>query len=848
MDTIRTPDQRLRVFVSSTIEELAPERTAVRRAIEGLRLTPVLFELGARPHPPRELYRSYLEQSDVFVGIYGDRYGWIAPEMEISGLEDEYLLARSKPRLLYVKQPDDGREDRLRALIARIESDADVSYRAFRTADELGTLLADDLAHLVSERFRPQPEARLRVSVPAPVDGFVGRARVLADLLELLADPEIRLVTITGPGGVGKTRLALEAARAQRGVSDGAHFVALAPVGDPELVVETVVGSLGLPAANAPTQLDALVDGLRGSRLLLVLDNFEHLLPAAAELGLLLEACSRVTALVTSRSVLKLRGERELAVEPLTVAAGDADEPSEATALFVERARAASPGFELVDENRSAVAEICRRLEGLPLALELAAARVRLLPPRALLERLESRLALPTSGGAGYPERQRTMRATLDWSFELLDAGEQAVFARAAVFRGGWTIAAFDEVCAAGLGIDALDTLASLVDKSLVRPVASGDEPRFLTLETIREYAGERLELAGEGEETHERHARFFLDLVAEAGVGLRLAGHASWLARLDEDEDNVRAALRWSLDRGEAERVADAAWQLTPYWLFREQMTEGRRLLAEVRESGKDLPAPARGKTLAVEGLLAFWESDYEAAAATLTEATAVLRAAGEAGAAALAQVPLGVLAGMRGATEPALGLIEQSRRVLEEEGDEWASALAAIALGFVLNAARAEAPLELYEGLVTQAASLGREAETIAIGVLGQRRAIRGERREAKETLARALQRALEFRAAVGVRWYLEYLADLASDEEEYALAARLSAAAESVFDLSDAPGSPLLGNRAERLPMLRERLGDEAFEQESAAGRLLDMHEAGAQALAWAEREEAPADARA
>jgi predicted ATPase len=844
VDRIRTPDQRLRVFVSSTIEELAAERAAVREAIEGLRLTPVLFELGARPHPPRELYRSYLEQSDVFVGIYGDRYGWVAPDMEISGLEDEYRLSGSKPRLLYVKQPADAREDRLRSLIGQIESDGDVSYRVFRTADELGTLLADDLAHLVSERFRPQSEARLRASLPAPVDAFVGRTQVLADLLGLLGDPEVRLVTITGPGGVGKTRLALEAARSQTGLSDGAHFVSLAPVADPELVAEAVVRSLGLPAANAPTQLDALIDGLRDSRLLLVLDNFEHLLPAAAELGLVLEACPQVTALVTTRSVLRLRGERELAVQPLAVPGGDADEPSEATALFVERARAASPGFEVVDENRAAVAEICRRLEGLPLALELAAARVRHLSPRAMLERLEGRLELPSSGGAGYPERQRTMRATLDWSFDLLDAGEQAVFARASAFRGGWTIAAFDEVCSAGVGIDGLDTLASLVDRSLVRPITSETEPRFVALETIREYAAERLELSGDGEATRERHSRFFLDLVAEAGAGLRLEGHTIWLARLDADDDNIRATLRWSLERGELVRVADAAWELVPYWLFREQMAEGRRLLAAVRETVSELPASVRAKVVAVDGLLAFWESDYEAAAAALTEAARGFAGLGEAGAAALAQVPLGVLGAMRGATEPSLQLLEQSRRILEEEGDEWGSALAAIGLGFALNAARADAPLELFEGLVTQAARLGREAETIALGVLGQRRAIRGEHREATETFARALRSALEFRAAVGVRWYLEYLADLAAGEKEYALAVRLSAAAESVFDLSDAPGSPLLGDRDERLALLRGQLG-EAFEQEWDAGRRLDMQEAGAHALAWAERVEPAAD---
>jgi predicted ATPase len=845
--SIRTPDQRLRVFVSSTLVELAPERAAAREAIEDLRLTPVLFELGARPHPPRELYRSYLEQSDVFVGIYGERYGWVAPEMEISGLEDEFVLSRSKPRLIYVKTPAAEREPRLHALIEQIQSDADVSYRPFASAAELKTLIADDLAVLVSERFRPEPrETRLRASVPAPVDPFVGRTAMLEDLARLLSGAGNRLVTITGPGGVGKTRLALEAARAQAGFADGAHFVALAPVGDPALVVEAVRDSLGLPAPSGMSQLDALIDGLRESHLLLVLDNFERLLAAAPDVAALLEACSELTALVTSRAVLRLRGERELQVEPLTVPNGDAPERSESFALFIERARAASPQFELSDHGRDAVVEICRRLEGLPLALELAAARVRHLPPAAMLERLESRLELP-SGGAGYPERQRTMRAALDWSFELLDADEQAVFARTAVFRGGWTIAAFEAICAAPAGGDALDALASLVDKSLVRPVLSGDEPRFFTLETIREYAAERLDEAAEGDELRERHARFYLALVDEAGPALRRAGHAPWLARLDRDEDNVRAALSWSLEGGEFERVAQVAWALMPYWLPRERFAEGRRITGAVLARAGDVSPTARARVFTADGFLAFWCSDFEGAVAPLTEALTAFRELGDSAGAALAQVPLALLAGMRGAAEPARELVEESRGVLREAGDEWGRAFAGIGLGFMLNATRADAPIEFFEELVEQSARLGPEAETIATGVLGHRRLIRGERAEAKLTVGRVLRRALEFKAPVGVRWYLEMLADLATDEGEDALAARLSAAAESVVDLSDASDSPLLGNRAQRVAGLRERLGDEAFERESQAGRALDMDAAGAQALEWAEGQRAAGGAR-
>jgi predicted ATPase len=839
---IRTPDQRLRVFVSSTLEELAEERAAAREAIESLRLTPVLFELAARVHPPRQLYGAYLEQSDVFVGIYGERYGWVAPDMEISGLEDEYGLARAKPRLLYVKRPAEGRDERLQALIGRIEAEGDVSYRSYGSAAELRALLENDLAVLLSERFRPEAgdEPALRLSVPAAVDRFVGRADVLEALLALLSDPTVRLVTVTGPGGVGKTRLALEAARSRNGRSEGAHFVSLAPVVEPELVLETIVGSLELPAANAESPLAALTDGLGDSSLLLVLDNFEHVLPAAGELGRLLETCPHVTLLVTSRVVLKLKGERELPVHPLTVPADGALDGNEAVALFVDRASAASPAFVLGDANRAAVAEICRRLDGLPLALELAAARVRLLPPEAMLERLGSGLELAESGGAGYPDRQRTMRATLDWSYALLDESARVAFARASVFRGGWALPAFDEVCG---GIDALGALATLVDASLVRAATESAGPRFLVLETIREYASEKLAGSGDADEAAERHASFYLDLVEAAGAGLRAAGHAPWLARLDDDEDNVRAALRWSLDRGEIERVADAAWALTPYWLLREQLAEGRRLVAEACAGPNELLAPTRAKLLTADGYLAFWGSDFPAAAAALTEALGTFQALGDEARAAVAQLPLGVLAGMRGDTDASRHLLEASRRALEEQGDEWGLALAEIGLGFTLNVAGADAPLEDYERLVTRAARLGREAETIALGVLAQRRAIRGERREAKDVFGEALRRAVEFKAALGVRWYLEQLADLAMDEEEYALAGRLSAAADSAFDLSAAPGSPFVGERANRLPALVAHLGQDAFDAETAAGRGLGAEAACAQALEWIESASGP-----
>jgi hypothetical protein len=262
---IRTPDQRLRVFVSSTLEELAPERAAAREAIESLRLTPVMFELGARPHPPRSLYAEYLAQSHVFVGIYGDSYGWVAPDSEISGLEEEFRLAENMPRLLYVKRSAPARDERLGRLIADIEAEGEVSYRTYENADELRRLLADDLAVLLSERFQGEAAgASLQVRLPTPADRFVGRDRELGALEARLADRNARLVTVTGPGGVGKTRLAIEVAgRVAALRRDGAHFVALGAVSDSDLVAAAIQESLAVSPAAAASPLDALVERLR---------------------------------------------------------------------------------------------------------------------------------------------------------------------------------------------------------------------------------------------------------------------------------------------------------------------------------------------------------------------------------------------------------------------------------------------------------------------------------------------------------------------------------------------------------------------------------------------------------
>ena len=387
---IRTPDQRLRVFVSSTLQELADERAASREAIQRLRLTPVMFEMGARPHPPRDLYRAYLAQSDVFVGIYWRRYGWIAPTETVSGLEDEYLLAQQMPKLVYIKRAET-REERLKDLIRRIQDEDKLSYRPFSDAAELTELIENDLALMLTERFsaanagaaEPQPEsdAPPRSLPPFERGELIGRAPEVELVAGLLGRPDTGLVTLTGAGGTGKTRLAIHLANMLGSLfGDGTFYVPLAGVRNVRDVVPTIVSTLEIPSPSSGGDPEKLLLGfLRARRALLVLDNLEQVLGAAENVRALLAACPHLKILATSREALRIHGEREVLVPPLPHAFKARGDTTPAMTLFEARAREVRPDFCLDDGNRPAVAELCRRLDALPLAIELAAARVRVL-------------------------------------------------------------------------------------------------------------------------------------------------------------------------------------------------------------------------------------------------------------------------------------------------------------------------------------------------------------------------------------------------------------------------------------------------------------------------------------
>ncbi len=463
---------------------------------------------------------------------------------------------------------------------------------------------------------------------------FVGRTGEISMLQELLHRPDARLITLTGPGGSGKTRLALRTAAGALGdFADGVFFVPLAAVADPDLVPSSIAATLGVREREGRRLAETLKEHLRDKTILLVLDNFEHLLDAAGVVPELLEECPGLRLLVTSQTILRLSWEYVFALQPLAVPApphdGARQEMShyEGVALFVQRARAANSAFQVTNENVAAVAEICYRLDGLPLAIELAAARIRLFPPQALLGRLSSRLKLLVGGARDQPTRQQTLRAAIDWSYSLLGETEQNLLARLAVFAGGCTIEAAEVVCEVSGGdqIDVLAGVASLVDKSLLwhGAEAAQPEPRLRMLATIREYALERLAATGAGDEVRRRHACYFLDLAERAAAGPD-SQQAIWLYRLSEDHDNLQAALRWMIERRETQMGLRMAIALSHFWELHGYLTEGRRSLAGLLAITSDEVPELRAAALKIAGCRAF-EPDF-AQAATLTEQSLAL------------------------------------------------------------------------------------------------------------------------------------------------------------------------------------------------------------------------------
>jgi predicted ATPase/class 3 adenylate cyclase len=588
-------------------------------------------------------------------------------------------------------------------------------------------------------------------NLPAATAPIVGREREVATLASLLSDGT-RLVTLTGPGGAGKTRLALEVGAELVGAfPNGVFLVELAPLRDSELVAPAVASVLGVKEEPGRRLAETLAEQVCDRRLLLVVDNLEHVLESASLFANLLASAPDLRLLATSRERLRVAGEHVFPVPPLAV--------GEATALFVERARAARPGYEPDEPERSEIAGLCARLDGLPLAIELAAARTTILPPRALAERLGRRLELLAARRPDAPERQRTLRAALDWSHGLLTPAEQELLAGLSVFAGSFGLDAAEQVCGADI-----DTLESLVDKSLLRVEEGPDVmPRFGLLETIREYGAERLEERGQADVRRRQHAEHFLALSTRAAEELRGPDARTWLDALERDLDDIRAALLWSLETGEVELGLRLASALDRFWAAHEHMREGRWWLEQLLERTEAVPPVVRGRGAETASKLALWQGDYERTAELANEGAELFREAGETLRVAYCLGNAGWAYWARGETERAAALYDESLELARAAQDTMATAFALNNLAsFVDDEGDHQRSLELREECLKLIRTTGdRMNVAIVVGNLGASALAVEDHERAREALAESLALGRELGDARQVAWALVHQA---------------------------------------------------------------------------------------
>jgi predicted ATPase len=841
---IQTPDRRLRVFVSSTLGELAVERRAVARAITALRLTPVMFEAGARPHPPRDLYQAYLAQSDVFIGIYWQRYGQVNADMEVSGLEEEFLLSGTEglPRLLYVKAPAPDREPRLAELLARIREEA--SYRRFSTPAELGRLVRDDLAALLSERFAAHPAASAAPSspgsrwLPVGTTSLVGREQAIDEVAGLLGQPEARLVTLTGPGGVGKTRLALAVGERLRDRFDEVVFVPLETATRPEQALAGVARAVGVGLEGTDSPVQVLVEQFGDGRWLLILDNLEQVLDVAGDLGELLAHCPHVAILATSRRVLGLRAEHDYPVPPLSLE----DDPtvpvetlmeSPAVALFVDRARAVRPDFAVTEANAAAVAEICRRLEGLPLAIELAAARIRLLDPGDLLRRLATSLDALGTGSVDMPQRQRTLRNTVQWSVDLLDDDERSLLETMATFVDGWTVDAAGQV--AGLAEDRVLELSEALERSSLIQLDSPEPgPRLRMLNVIRRFVAERLAARPDVAEIGRRHADYYRALAERADRRLRGLDQDHSARGLEVEAANLAAAVGWYLahDRRPLPHLFRVLW---PFWGLRDHLGEARSWIEQL--------LPAAGSLEPHDQAELLWTAtvtDVE----VVGEDQATLAAAGQRLESLLAsirddpylyvvsQMAMAGVATVTGDFDAALRTELACLEELRSQDEPYWTTVAIITCGLAETAmGRNEAAL----GHLREARALAGRFDHAGLSAwsqvqLGILALARGRPEEAQALLDEGLELSLATHSTRSVTLCLTAFAQLAVVQGEGERAALLTGAAQGLRQRVGLGAWPVQQQgEAQMVAQIRQMLGVDRFDQDFAAGVRLNRQQA-------------------
>jgi predicted ATPase/class 3 adenylate cyclase len=606
-------------------------------------------------------------------------------------------------------------------------------------------------------------------NLPTQLTSLVGREHDIAVARELLLERDVRLVTLTGPGGVGKTHLALQiAADLLHDFADGAFWVPLATVTEASLVLPAIAVAVGVRETQGVSLFDSLVSALREKHMLLVLDNSEQVLPAATDVAALLASCARLHVLVTSRALLRLYGEHDLPVEPLSVpSASQRRTPSleelmsyEAVNLFSERARAVRPEFNVTAANAEAVAELCRRLDGLPLAIELAAAQVRLLSPQATLARINagrgssSQLRVIGQGPRDLPIRHQSLNANIAWSHDLLEDEERMLFRRMAVFLGSVGFESIEQVCGGDGELDALDTLASLVDKSLVRVDESADEPRYRMLETIRSFAEEKLVESGEADRIRAAHLQHFSQLGDYARLHWWGPEQARLIEQLDLEQDNIRAALRWCIEQSEIESGLILAWSIWRFWEARGRLREGREIIERLLGLADDRVSDSvRAGALSGLGILAFRQGDYVGSRAAEEEALRLHRELGTSSGTAMSLSHLGDVARQLGDLELARQYYEESLELRRSIGYRTGEAISLTKLALIVRlSGELEKAQELFEeSLAIHRAVGNRSWEAAVLNYLGRIAFYQGDAQRARMLHTQSL----EIRGETGERW---------------------------------------------------------------------------------------------
>lgn len=552
-------------------------------------------------------------------------------------------------------------------------------------------------------------------NLPEQATPLIGREDALNTARGILEREDVRLLTLSGPGGVGKTRLGLQvAAELVDTFSDGVWFVPLAPLRHADLVISAIAQTLSVGQLSDQSLTKSLIDALEDKHLLIFLDNFEHVTASSSSLGQLIAACPKLKVLVTSRAVLHLYGEQELSVQPLVLPdlkrmpVVDDLASIESVRLFVERAQAVKTGFAVTEANAASIAAICVRLDGLPLAIELAAARVRMLPPGALLARLDNQLKLLTGGGVDRDPRQQTLRGTIAWSHDLLDSSEKGLFRRLAVFAGGFSIEAGEAVANGGedLILDVFDGMASLVEKSLLRQESDGErEPRFVMFESVREFGIESLINSGEAEQVRQHHAEYYLSFAEQAEPHLSGPEQIFWLDQLEQEQGNLDAALRWLHDQRQTRLALRLAGALGPFWSLRGHFSQGRSHLdALLAMAGMEHSQQERTKALNAAGVLAESQGDFHRASELYEESLAIARQLGDARVVAQALNNLGSVAISWSDLDRAQVTLEEALDAAREVGDKYEMATSLVDLGRVAHMrSDFEAATDLYQkGLI--------------------------------------------------------------------------------------------------------------------------------------------------